>query len=227
MLSVMDAKLMGWGRAVKGRTGGRARAGSSPPPLWLFTDLARQPDPLPAIAALPCGLAGIVLRHDGAPDRAGLARAVARLARVRRLALVIAGDAKLAALVGAGVHLREGRWPGPARPRLRAGALVTSSAHGRAGLVRAHRAGAALAFLSPAFATASHPGARPLGPVRWAGLARCAGLPSAALGGVSGGNARRLGRACCAAGAIAALALHAPVADGAQCVGNALGIPPG
>ncbi|MBV9750142.1 MAG: thiamine phosphate synthase, partial [Acetobacteraceae bacterium] len=106
----MDPRLLAWARAVK------ARSGAGPPPLWLFTDAARLADPLPAIAALPRGLAGVVLRHDahlgGTRGRASLARAVSRLARTRRLAFVVAGDVRLAIAVGAGVHLREGRWPG-------------------------------------------------------------------------------------------------------------------
>jgi thiamine-phosphate pyrophosphorylase len=84
---------------------------------------------------------------------------------------------------------------------------MTSSAHGLADLRRARRAGAALAFLSPVFATASHPAAAALGAVRWARLARVAGLPVAALGGIDGARIRRLPRGLCeAVGAIGALA---------------------
>jgi thiamine-phosphate pyrophosphorylase len=85
--------------------------------------------------------------------------------------------------------------------------LVTSSAHGLTDLRRAHAAGAALAFLSPAFPTLSHPGAKAMGPVRWSQLARTSPIPVAALGGVDGSNVRRLTmRWCRAVGAIGALA---------------------
>ena len=67
---------------------------------------------------LPRGLAGVVLRHDGEPGRAALGRELAEICRSRRLALVVAGDVRLAAALGAGVHLRAGRWPGAAPPRL-------------------------------------------------------------------------------------------------------------
>ena len=205
------------------------RRGGAVPSLWLFTDAVRMPDPLPAIALLPPG-SGVVFRHDGHPGRAALARAVARLCRARRLALVVAGDARLAAAVGAGLHLRGGRrGPGPAgrwlggwrRPGGGLGGrgaaharLLTSSAHGVAELVRAGRAGADAAFLSPLLPTASHPGGRALGPVRWAGLLRAvrhrgpappggpgggvmagagrSGLAVLALGGVSGGTFRQV-----------------------------------
>lgn len=192
-----DAGLVRWGRATAARRRG--------PVLWLFTDTARLPDPLPAARALPAGMAGIVLRHDQHPARAAIGRALATICRQRRLALVVAGDIRLAAVLGAGLHLRGGRWPGPYRPRLRRGAMVTSSAHGAAELLCAERSGAGLAILSPAFPTASHPGAPGLGAARWTALARRSRLPVAALGGVGGNTIRRLGH-CAGAAAITALA---------------------
>lgn len=196
----MDARLIGWARAAAARRG----AGRRLPVLWLFTDARRLPDPRAAAARLPRGMAGVVLRHDGEPGRKALGRDLARICRARRLALVVAGDARLAAALGAGMHLRSGRWPGVARPCRR---LITSSAHGGADLLRARRAGAALAFLSPAFSTASHPDAMAFGAVRWARLAGSIGLPVAALGGVDGASVRRLPvRLCQAVGAIGALA---------------------
>jgi thiamine-phosphate pyrophosphorylase len=199
-----DARLIAWARAAAARHG----AGRGLPTLWLFTDARRLPDPRAAVARLPRGLAGVVLRHDGEPERPALGRDLARICRARRLALVVAGDLRLAAALGAGVHLRGGHWPGVvAHPPARRGRLITSSAHGLADLRRARAGGAALVFLSPAFGTASHPGAVALGPVRWSGLARSARLQVAALGGMDGLRIRRLPRALCAAvGAIGALA---------------------
>jgi thiamine-phosphate pyrophosphorylase len=171
--------------------------------LWLFTDERRLADPRPSVAGLPRGLAGVVLRHDGDPRRAELGRALARICRARRLALVVAGDARLAAALGAGVHLRGGRWPGHVRTGR---GLLTSSAHGHAELRRARRAGAHLAFLSPAFPTPSHPEAVGLGPVRWSRLACGAGLPVAALGGVDHATVQLLPAGLCrGVGAIGAL----------------------
>jgi thiamine-phosphate pyrophosphorylase len=201
----MDAKLLAWARAELCR---RHRPRCFPP-LWLFTDARRLVDPRPVVARLPKGLAGVVLRHDGEPERAALGRALARLCRTRRLRLVVAGDSRLAAALGAGMHLRGGRWPAglPVLAHRRRGALLTSSAHSRAELLRAARAGADLAFLSPTFTTKSHPGSAALGPLRWGRLARGAALPVAALGGIGGASIRRLPRFLCrAAGAIEALA---------------------
>ena len=194
---MIDPRLLAWARAAVRRGGLRPV-----PPLWLFTDARRLPDPRPAVRRLPRGLAGVVLRHDGVPNRAALGRDLVRLCRARRLVLVVAGDARLAAALRAGVHLRGGRWPGPIRTRR----FVTSSAHGWPDLLRAQKAGAALAFLSPAFPTASHPGAPALGPVRWTCLARAARVPVAALGGIDPVLLRRLPRRTCRAiGAIGAL----------------------
>ena len=232
----MDAKLLAWGRAVASNPPGGAvprllghpvphlnrhppacpgdphphdpvrtmpRGAPRIPPLWLFTDSRRLPDPRASVARLPRGLAGVVFRHDDHPDRARLGRDLARICRARRLILVVAGDVRLAAALRAGVHLRGGRWPGPLRTR----GMVTSSAHGRMDLRRAARAGVRIAFLSPVFATASHPDVPPLGPIRWAALARCARITVAALGGTDGTSVRRLPRRLCrCVGAIGALA---------------------
>jgi thiamine-phosphate pyrophosphorylase len=204
----MDQKLLAWGLR-------RPNASVSPPRLprpqlprpqlprlWLFTDDQRLPDPRAAVARLPRGRAGVVLRHDQDPWRPALAQDLAAICRNRRLVLVVAGDPRLAAKLGVGVHLRGGRWAIPARYP----GTVTSSAHSIPDLRRAHRAGADLVFLSPAFPTASHPGATGLGPFRWAAMARRSGARIAALGGIDGQTVKRLpARLFQAIGAIGAL----------------------
>lgn len=180
--------------------------------LWLFTDSERGTDPVAAAGRLPKGLCGVVFRHDGMAGgraaRVALARAVALVCRARRLAMVVAGDGRLAAALGVGVHLRGGRWPDSLRRRaLPRGAWVSSSAHSIEQLHLARHAGVDLVFLSPAFPTASHRGTPGLGPSRWAGLARAGhGGRILALGGITGRSARRLpGRFIAGAGAIGAL----------------------
>lgn len=182
---------MAWARAVKARRrAGRVPEPGSLPALWLFTDPSRA-DPCAIARRLPPGLCGVVLRHDREPGRAALGRAVARICRARRILLLVAGDARLARELGAGLHCRRGRrgliGPGSGR-------LLSVSAHDRAELVRARRSGARLAFLSPIFPTASHPGAPALGPARWAALARAAGMPVAALGGIGANRLRSVPR---------------------------------
>jgi thiamine-phosphate pyrophosphorylase len=195
---VMDQRLVSWARAVKHRT--RTKL----PVLWLFTDSTRLPNPLPAIGHLPRGLCGVVFRHDETPGRTRLAAEVAKLCRRRRLALVIAGDANLARQLQAGLHLRGGRRPNFVR---RPPGLITSSVHNPTEYFRARRAGVQICFVSAAFATVSHLGEKPLGPVRWAALARRIPYANAyALGGITGQKVISLARNCRGAGAIYALA---------------------
>ena len=191
----MDLKLLAWGLRQKPM---------GLPCLWFFTDHQRIPDPRASVAKLPRGRAGVILRHDDDPERAALGWDLAQICRTRRLLLVVAGDLRLAASLHAGVHLRGGYWPGSIRPS----GLLSSSAHSVRDLKRAKRAGAAIVFLSPVFATASHPGTSGLGPLRWAAVARHAGsrLFVAALGGVNGTTIKRLPAGMCrAVGAIGAL----------------------
>ncbi len=121
----MDQQLLGWARGL--------RRGKFPP-LFLFTDPERM-DVLAVAQTLPPRLCGVVFRHDGAPDRAALARRLSAICRARRLALVIAGDAKLARALQAGLHLRGGMKPD--LTRLPRHALRTASAHDARELRRA------------------------------------------------------------------------------------------
>jgi len=200
-----DPRLIAWGRAQSRRMGGGL------PVLWLFTDTKRLPDPRPAAQRLPAGISGIVFRHDEHPDRVSIGRDLRRICRQRRLALVVAGDARLAAALGAGIHLRGGFRPaigGSVSGRFgrgRRSSLITSSAHDPIQLRRAFRNGANLVFLSPAFPTASHPGEPALGAIRWTAMARRSRVPVIALGGIDGATVGRL-HGCAGIAAISGLA---------------------
>lgn len=165
------------------------------PAVLLLTDEVRLPDPLPAAAALPPG-AGVILRHYGDPERKSLAQELSKLCRGRRLHLLIGGDGPLAMDVAAdGVHLPEFRATEAVRWRRQCpNWIVTAAVHSQPALVTAVRAGAHAALVGPVFATASHPGARPLGPVRFAALSRAAGQSIAvyALGGLTMRTAPRI-----------------------------------
>jgi thiamine-phosphate pyrophosphorylase len=126
--------------------------------------------------------AGIVFRHYSLPqrERRAMFEAVRRIAWKRSLILIAAGPP----LAGAdGVHGRRGA------------GLNTASAHNLRELKAAERAGADLVFLSPVFATRSHPEAKPLGPHRFALIAHQAKVPVIALGGMDAERARTLGGA--------------------------------
>ncbi len=185
--------LEAWARRLK--PGRAMKRGAVPrqgavPLLWLLSDPVRLPDPRPAAARLPRGAA--VLARGAAPEvLAGLAR----LCRARGLVLLVGGDGRAALRHRAGLHLPD---RAPARgllPFLRARrGLLTVAVHGRPGIARGRRLRADAALVSPAFATASHPGAPALGPLRWAALARAARRPAVALGGLTGETAGRLPR---------------------------------
>ena len=154
------------------------------PRLWLMTDERLGDGLLPAAERLPARYGGIVFRHYRLPedDRRALFDRVAALARRRRLLLLLAGPAELAQAWGAdGSH---GRGAGDG--------LRSAPVHDLAGIRAAERDGAAFLFLSPVFATRSHPGARPLGPTRFDFLACRTRLPVIALGGLNPIRARRL-----------------------------------
>jgi thiamine-phosphate pyrophosphorylase len=182
------------------------------PPLILITDRRRLSDPVSAAAALPPG-SGVLLRDYDHPDRATLARQLARLCRRRYLVFLVAGDGRLAAKVGAdGVHLSEAaiRRRPLSRPA-RHTRFLTAASHGATGLRQAAAANADACLLSPVFATESHPGARALGPWRFARLTRDATLPVYALGGLDRSNARRLlASGACGIAAIGALSPNFP-----------------
>ena len=148
------------------------------PQLWLMTD-ERMGDRLwEALERLPAG-GGVVFRHYELPlaDRRALFARVAKVARRKRLILLRAGPHELGR-GEAGTHGTNRRRHG----------LHTRAVHSRREAVAAIRAGADAIFVSPVFATRSHPGAKALGPTRFGLLVRDLDTPVIALGGM---NARR------------------------------------
>ena len=135
----------------------------------------------PALRALPPG-SGVVFRHYATPlpERRAMFGRVRRIARARRLVLVAARPAGLGMCDG--VH---GRGHGHG--------VRTWAAHSRREAVAGVRAGADALFVSPMFATRSHPGA---GALRLGAALRIAlGLPVRviALGGMTARRFRRVG----------------------------------
>lgn len=152
--------------------------------------------------------AAVIFRHyrTGPVARRALFERVRAVARRRGLVLILAGSASTAAGWRAdGVHGREGLRRA-SRPLLR-----TVPAHDPQALVAARRGDADLVLVSPVFATRSHPGMLPLGPVRFGLLVhRHAGeVPVIALGGVDSRRFARL-RALRAKGWAAIDALAGP-----------------
>lgn len=183
--------------------------GAAWPRLWVVGDARRLPDARKAVPGLAAGRrrgVGGVLARDQA---AAVLPALARDCRQIGVALLIAGDGRAALRLRAGLHVPDRRVTAGLLPFLaarRAGApwaRLTVAVHGRAGVARLHHLGADAGIVSPAFPTASHPGAPALGPYRWAKLA--ARVPRAlALGGIEPATAGRLPRHCAGLMAIGA-----------------------
>jgi len=167
-------------------------------PLVLMTD-DRKADWVQAAHALPPGSV-VVIRAREAKQRQKLARQLSGLAT-----LLIADDPGLAAQVGAaGLHLPQARMREAAHWRARFPHwIITSSAHSLRALMNAHFLDAV--FLSPVFATSSHPAARALTPARAAFIAAHAPVPVYALGGISARNAGLLAPAFSGIAAISSL----------------------
>lgn len=169
---------------------------SSLPPLWLFSDERLQNRLLDVVASLPVG-SGVVLRHDDLPvgARYRLMRGVMRVARLRQLTVILAGEVALARRWGAhGVHVRH-HMARQLKGAGRRGLLLSMPVHNRREAVRARKMGAHIVFISPLYATRSHEGAAHLGDAAWRRLTRdVGGAQVVALGGMSAAAARVLNR---------------------------------
>jgi thiamine-phosphate pyrophosphorylase len=167
-------------------------------PLVLFTDDSNR-DWCAATRRLPRGSAIVIRARDG-KARAALFE---RLSPLPGLRLLIADDPVLARAAD-GLHLPEKRVREAPHWRVRhPDWIITTSAHSLRGLM--HLSCVDAVFLSPVFATASHPGASALGAARAAFIAAASPVPAYALGGIDGRNALLLAPAFAGIAAIAAL----------------------
>ncbi len=148
------------------------------PVTWLMTDERLGDGLWAALRALPPG-SGVVFRHHATPpaERRAIHRRVRRIAKARRLVLLVAGGV----LPGDGVH-KSGRTRG----------MRSWPVHDHGQAIQGWKAGATLLFVSPVHPTRSHPGAPSLGPARAARIGRGLGLPRIALGGMNAQRFRRL-----------------------------------
>lgn len=171
----------------------------------MFSDERMGANFLPALAQLPKG-AGLVFRHYQLEkcERRALFLRARRIARARRIIVVLAGSARQARAwradgVHGGVHAYSREGGNPAKQeklgsRFRGSTMLnrnivkTAPVHNLRELVAAERGGADLIFISPVFATRSHPGSGTLGRRGFTALAVRANVPVVALGGM---NARR------------------------------------
>ncbi len=137
--------------------------------------------------AIAAGTRRVQLRsralHGSARWR-GLAVRASALCLERGVEVLLNRDIARAAELGIGVHLGSEQLAAlDARP-LPAGLAVGASCHTAADLRHARRAGCDFAVVGPVLATASHPGAPPLGWEAFAGLREDTSLPLYAIGGL-------------------------------------------
>ncbi len=147
------------------------------PAIWLISDARNDAVLEAALRRLPRG-SGLVFRHYHLKqaDRLASFKRLARLARARGQMVALAGSRKQARRWGADLAYGPGGDLAPV--------------HSLRELARER--GAQAVFLSPVFATRSHPGATSLGPLRFRLLAMQAQVPVIALGGMNARQARRL-----------------------------------
>ncbi len=151
------------------------------PRLWLMSDERIGDALMPAIKSLPRG-SGVVFRHYSlSPSARRVLFDAVRVECIRQHhMLLLAGPPRLARLWRAdGAH---GYMRG----------CVSSPVHNMRERVAAERRGAEIMFVSPVFATRSHPGSRTLGKARFSRLSRGARAAVIALGGMNAPHAKSL-----------------------------------
>lgn len=159
------------------------------PPLYLVTPPPG--DDLPAWLALlelalESGVSRVQLRAPGLEPAQWreLAQTVQACCRRSGAELLLNRDIDLALELGTGVHLGSEQLAMLASRPLPAGQAVGASCHTLEELRAAEAIGCDFAVLGPVQATASHPGAEPLGWERFAELRQHVGLPIYGIGGL-------------------------------------------
>lgn len=178
------------------------------PPLLLVTDRRQARHPLADIvaAALTGGCRWISLREKDLPEdeQVPLARTLCRLAHKSSARVMLHGEASLAKLAGAdGVHLPSGSDPATARALLGPEKLVGVSIHTVSEAASIDPAMADYALAGPAFETPSKPGYGPeIGRKGLFEIARAAGVPVLAIGGINTARVAEVIAAGCAGVAV-------------------------
>jgi thiamine-phosphate pyrophosphorylase len=152
------------------------------PKIWLMTDLRLEPRLLDAVRRLPFG-SGVIVRHYGLDlqGRYDLFASIRRICKRRGHMVFLAGSERLAIAWHAdGFH-------GRTTSRRQSTRMMQSApVHNVREIRQAKRASVDAMFLSPLFATQSHPGAYPLGRLAFNRLSRLAGKCAViALGGMT------------------------------------------
>lgn len=171
------------------RAGYRLRAASGqkealPFALAFFTDDRRHADICALLSQFPpahlSGPVAVIFRHDRLPPTERLETATRAMAITHEKGHVfLMARQSLSGADGThGIDEKSG--------------IVSMPVHSRDEAMAANRCGADIGFVSPVFATRSHPDASALGPARAAHLAQTLDCPAFALGGITAKNYQRL-----------------------------------
>lgn len=158
------------------------------PLLWLLSDARNDAALEDALARLPPG-SGFVFRHYhlGEAERRARFDGLAKASRAVGHRVILADRAERAHAWGA-----DGVYGSPGRLAPSDALLRLATAHDGAEIQAAVARGADGVFLSPVFATRSHPDAMTLGVHGFHVLAQQSGVPVIALGGMNAQRAREL-----------------------------------
>ncbi len=167
---------------------GRVTRANPLPRLWLLSDARNDARIEWALATLPRGNA-FVFRHYHLDHKARTQRfaQLAAMARAGGHLVILSGPAQLALDWGA-----DGIYGPPGKLARLPGLLRLATAHDAREIVLANRAKADGVFLSPVFASRSHPGGGCLGVATFHELAAQADMPVIALGGMTAERAGTL-----------------------------------
>lgn len=169
---------------------GRMSSRQPLPNLWLLSDERNDSGVNEALDRLP-EHSGLVFRHYhlGPEQRRTRFEELAKRCRTRRHLVILAGKSAMAREWGA-----DGAY-GSVDSLHKSGenGLRLATVHDEAEIDAANRAEVDAMFLSPVFATRSHPGAAGLGKERFLALAARAEAPVIALGGMNAARAAELG----------------------------------
>ena len=163
------------------------------PAGFFLTDPVRTPDPVSTIRGLPVGV-GVIFRHFGQEAALSKAPDIVRLCQRQNRKILVGADIELAIAIGAdGVH-----WPARLAHKIpgsvRHVRLNTLSVHSVTELRRARTVGADAILVSAVYPSESPSAGAPIGPGRLRSLARTAGRPVYALGGITCDNVERIAR---------------------------------
>lgn len=170
---------------------GKNNKAPSLPDIFFVTDAKRTPNPITIAKTLSPGT-GILYRHFGQEKRFDEGLSLKKIAKERKLTLIISHDPKLSELIQPDgehwpKHMLSGFKHSKANMR-----FITSSAHTFSQIRKAENLGLNACFVSSIFPSQSPSAPKPMGSLRFRILAKNSKIKLFALGGVTHKNSDRI-----------------------------------